>query len=59
MSVGEVARAVGRSAETIRRLERQGVLPPAPRDRSGRRSYPETSVEEIARAIYPDLAREA
>jgi DNA-binding transcriptional MerR regulator len=44
--IGEVARACGVSADTVRHYERLGVIAPAARDRSGYRRYP---AEVIAR----------
>lgn len=39
MSIGEASRATGLSAQTIRRYEQMGLLPPAPRTESGYRNY--------------------
>jgi DNA-binding transcriptional MerR regulator len=44
---GELARATGVSADTIRHYERIGVLPKAVRGTSGYRIYPESAVERV------------
>lgn len=44
---GELARATGVSADTIRYYERIGVLPKAVRSTSGYRVYPESAVERV------------
>ena len=44
MHVGELAKRVGRSADTIRRWEEEGLLR-CERDRRGRRIYDEAHVE--------------
>jgi len=44
MQVGELAKRVGRSVDTIKRWE-EGRLLSCPRDSRGRRSYDETHVE--------------
>jgi DNA-binding transcriptional MerR regulator len=45
---GELARAAGVSADTIRHYERMGVLPTAPRGRNGYRSFPHAALQRIA-----------
>jgi DNA-binding transcriptional MerR regulator len=44
---GELARATGVSADTIRYYERIGVLPKAVRSTSGYRIYPQSAVERV------------
>jgi DNA-binding transcriptional MerR regulator len=44
---GELAKATGVSADTIRHYERIGVLPKAVRSASGYRIYPESAVERV------------
>jgi len=44
---GELAKATGVSAGTIRHYERVGVLPKAVRSTSGYRIYPESAVERV------------
>ena len=44
---GELARASGVSADTIRHYERMGVLPTAPRGRNGYRCFPRAAVQRI------------
>jgi DNA-binding transcriptional MerR regulator len=44
---GELAKATGVSADTIRHYERIGVLPKAVRNTSGYRLYPQSAVERV------------
>jgi DNA-binding transcriptional MerR regulator len=44
---GELAKATGVSADTIRHYERIGVLPRAVRNTSGYRLYPQSAVERV------------
>jgi DNA-binding transcriptional MerR regulator len=44
---GELAKATGVSADTIRHYEKIGVLPKAVRSTSGYRIYPESAVERV------------
>jgi MerR family copper efflux transcriptional regulator len=44
---GELAKATGVSADTIRHYEKIGVLPKAVRSTSGYRVYPQTAVERV------------
>jgi DNA-binding transcriptional MerR regulator len=44
---GELAKATGVSADTIRHYERIGVMPKAVRSASGYRIYPESAVERV------------
>lgn len=59
----DVARASGYSVQQIRLLERLGVLPPAPRSKSGYRRYSDTHVDaalayrHLAAATGPVAAR--
>ncbi len=53
MRIGKVAQAVGFSVSTIRRAERDGAIPPAPRDQAGHRRYSEKDVETIRRVLFP------
>ena len=43
MTIAEVSRKYGLSADTLRYYERIGLLPPVPRSKSGIRDYDETS----------------
>ena len=44
---GELAKATGVSADTIRHYEKIGVLPKALRSAAGYRVYPESAVERV------------
>jgi DNA-binding transcriptional MerR regulator len=54
---GQAARRFNRSASWLKLLESQGIIPPAPRDFSGRRVYSESDVEKI-RTILERRAQE-
>jgi DNA-binding transcriptional MerR regulator len=43
----DVARTFHRSADWLKKLEAQGIIPPAPRDFSGRRIYTAEDVQRI------------
>lgn len=43
MTIAEVSRKYGLSADTLRYYERVGIIPPVPRTPSGIRNYDETS----------------
>lgn len=43
MTIAEVSRKYGLSADTLRYYERIGLIPPVPRDRRGVRDYDEAS----------------
>jgi DNA-binding transcriptional MerR regulator len=51
MKIGDVARELGIHSETIRRLERQGVIPKPQRDGIGRRFYDDDTIA-VLRARY-------
>lgn len=55
MRIGELARATGTKAETIRYYEREGILPPADRTDSNYRDY---SHEHLASLTFVRRARE-
>jgi len=48
--IGELARRMNRSPQTIRKWEREGIIPEALRDPTGRRVYLESHIEAIVRA---------
>ena len=55
LSSGELARRAGVSPDTLRHYERQGLLPPPPRQANGYRRYPESAlprVQLIRRALH-------
>ena len=52
MRVKDVAREVGCSPDWLKRLERKGVLPIAPRDRNGHRRYDKELVRKIRRVLF-------
>jgi DNA-binding transcriptional MerR regulator len=47
LSIGEVAARAGVGVDTVRYYERRGVLPPAPRRRSGYRAFQPQAVDRI------------
>jgi DNA-binding transcriptional MerR regulator len=47
----DVARSFHRTASWLTKLERAGIIPPAPRDWSGRRFYEPEHVEMIRSAL--------
>lgn len=55
MRIGELARATGTNAETIRYYEREGILPAADRTDSNYRDY---SAEHLAALTFVRRARE-
>ena len=55
MRIGELAKATGTKAETIRYYEREGILPPADRTDSNYRDY---SPEHLATLTFARRARE-
>ncbi len=51
MRIGDLARALGVSRETIRRLERRGVLTPR-RDWAGHRRFTEADLDRIRDVLF-------
>jgi DNA-binding transcriptional MerR regulator len=49
--IGDVAKEIGMSKDTLKRLERQGVVQPK-RDRVGHRRYTQVEVEQIRAALF-------
>ena len=47
MRIGELAELSGISAKTIRYYEEMGLLPPAPRESNGYRSYSSTALKQL------------
>ena len=47
LGIADVAKQTGLTQDTLRWYERQGVIPPVPRQSDGRRSYDEASVRII------------
>lgn len=47
MKIGEIARSSGLSVETVRYYEKQGLLPRAPRRRSGYREFTDDAVRRL------------
>ncbi len=47
LRIGELSARAGVSTYTIRFYERTGILPPAPRTRSGYRAYPPEAVDHL------------
>jgi DNA-binding transcriptional MerR regulator len=54
MRVTEAARDLGISSDWLRRLERAGTIPLAPRDLHGHRRYTPELVAVIRERLYPD-----
>ena len=52
MRVAQAARDLNVSADWIRRMERRGVLPLAPRDRNGHRRYDVGLIAQIRTVLY-------
>ncbi len=57
MRIGELAKHVGISADWLRRQERTGNIPAAPRDRNGHRRYDEDDVDRIRRVVFDSSNR--
>jgi MerR family transcriptional regulator, copper efflux regulator len=53
--IGELARRTGVSPSAIRNWEKQGVIPEAPRSRTGYRVYREADIPKIKRAVQERL----
>jgi excisionase family DNA binding protein len=51
MRIGAVASVIGVSRDTLRRLEREGVMTPL-RDRVGHRRFSEADIERIRAALF-------
>jgi len=51
--VVDVARKLGISADWLRRLERAGRIPSAPRDFHGHRRYAQEDLERIRAILFP------
>lgn len=49
--IGEAAQEVGVSRDTIRRLERRGLITPA-RDWAGHRRYDEETIQRLRELVY-------
>ncbi len=47
MRIGEIAKTVGVTPDTIRYYEHEGLLPPAPRTTSGYRDYGPETVDDL------------
>ncbi len=55
MRVAEVARRLGVSPDWIRRLERQGRIPPPRRDLNGTRRYTLDDLERLEKLLFRSL----
>lgn len=51
MRIGELAEKLGFSSDLLRRLEREKILPPARRDRSGQRRFSPQDARRIRRIL--------
>ncbi len=58
MRVIDVARELGFSADWIRRLEREGRIPPARRDFNGHRRYSPEDVRKLRELLFRPLKRD-
>ena len=47
LKIGDVAASAGVTPEAVRYYEREGVIPPAPRESSGYRRYAEADVDRL------------
>jgi MerR family copper efflux transcriptional regulator len=47
MTIGQVAKRAGVGVETIRFYEREGLIAPPPRRRSGYRAYPAETIDRV------------
>lgn len=54
MRIGEVAKRVERSIDTLKRYETEGIIPAARRDFQGWRVYDETDVQTILRILLAE-----
>lgn len=52
MRIRAAAQAVGISPDFLRRLERDGQVPPAARDVNGHRRYSPEDLEAVRRAVF-------
>lgn len=53
MRVADVARELGFSPDWIRRMEREGRIPPAPRDLNNHRRYRPKDVKRLRELLFP------
>lgn len=58
MRIGKVARNCKVGASTLKRLENDGLIPAAARDRNGHRRYSEADFEGIYRVLFPEPERQ-
>jgi DNA-binding transcriptional MerR regulator len=56
LMIGEAARAIGRSVETLRHYDRTGKLP-AIKTSNGRRLFRETDVKKLASKIQEEVRK--
>lgn len=56
LTIGEVARLVGRSASTVRNLEGRGVVRPTRLEGQDRRVYTMSDVQKIRAVIQGEIA---
>jgi len=59
MRLGELAKKLGISADWLRRLEKTGRIPAAPRDVNGHRRYTPDDVAAVKRALFAPGTRVA
>jgi len=54
LNIQQLARAVGLAADTLRRYEARGLIPPARRDRNGYRFYTPEDLKKVLAAVGRD-----
>jgi len=54
MRVAQLARELGFSADWIRRMEREGRIPPASRDLNGHRRYRPEDLKRLRKLLFPE-----
>ncbi|TRW25533.1 MerR family transcriptional regulator [Criibacterium bergeronii] len=52
MKIKEVCKIFHLSADTLRYYEKEGIIPPVPRDSKGIRNYGQNELKCIERAVY-------
>jgi DNA-binding transcriptional MerR regulator len=58
LRIQELADRAGVSTQTVRRLEKRGLLPPPRRDVNGWRAYEPEDVARLLKVILPDTGKD-